>query len=192
MQMEIRIIKEKLQQKLSAKRYCHCLGVQQTAVELAERFGADTHKAGLAGLLHDCARDMSNDHLLKRAEEFGIVVGSLERSSPVLLHAPVGAQLARIEYGVRDEEILQAITLHTTGGPNMSLLDKIIFLADYIEPDRCFPGVEELRKLAYTDLDQAVLAAFDQTICHLIQSQRVVHPTSVKGRNALFLFLNGK
>lgn len=181
-------LEAKLQQTLSAKRFCHSVGVQQAARELAARFGADTQKAGVAGLLHDCAREMSSDHLLKRAGDFGIVVGSLERGSPVLLHAAISAGIAALEYGIRDEEIKQAIALHTTGGPNMSLLEKIIFLADYIEPHRDFPGVEKLRKLALADLDQAVLAAFDQTICHLIHKRMVIHIATIEGRNAL---LNG-
>jgi predicted HD superfamily hydrolase involved in NAD metabolism len=183
--MEFIVLEKKLQQALSTKRFCHSVGVQQTARELATRFGADTHKAGVAGLLHDCAREMTSDHLLKRAGEFGIVVGSLERSSPVILHAAISAYIASLEYGILDEEIKQAIALHTTGGPNMSLLDKIIFLADYIEPHRDFPGVDKLRKLALEDLDQAVLAAFDQTIGHLINKRMVIHLATIEGRNAL-------
>jgi len=188
--MEFTVLQEKLQQALSTKRFSHSVGVQQTAMKLAARFGADTQKAGIAGLLHDCAREMPNDHLLKRAGDFGIVVGSLERSSPMLLHAAISAGIASLEYGIRDEDIKKAISLHTTGGPNMSLLDKIIFLADYIEPHRAFPGVDKLRKLALEDLDQAVLAAFDQTIYHLMNKRMLIHLATIEGRNALLL--NGK
>lgn len=126
---------------------------------------------------------------MKRADEFGIVVDSLERSMPVLLHAIISARLAAKEYGVQDEEILRAIALHTTGGVNMSKLDKIIFLADFIEPGRAYPGVDKLRDLACKDLDRAVLAAFDQTICHLIQEKKIVYPASVDARNELLMAL---
>jgi predicted HD superfamily hydrolase involved in NAD metabolism len=187
MKMELLTLQNKLKQALSEMRYRHSLGVQQTAVELALRFGVDAQKAAMAGLLHDCAREIPNDRLLKRAKEFGIVFGSLEQCSTVLLHAAVGAYVAGVEYGVLDEEIHSAIALHTTGGPNMSKLDKIIFLADFIEPNREYPGVEALRKLADIDLDRAVLAAFDQTLHYLVEKKMVIHPASVAGRNELLL-----
>lgn len=190
--MKFTLYKEKLKEVLSPKRYDHSLGVQQTAMELAARFGGNIYKAGVAGLLHDCAREMPSDHLLKRAEEFGIVVGSLEYSSPVLLHAAVSACIASKDYGIQDNEILKAITLHTTGGADMSVLDKIIFLADFIEPHRDFSGVDMLRDLARKNLDKAVLAAFDQTMRHLLKKQMVIHPDSVEGRNALLISIHAK
>lgn len=187
--MEFTLIDKKLKKVLSAKRYQHSVGAWHIAAELAKRFGADAHKAALAGLLHDCAREMSNDNLLKTAVDFGIVVDSLERSCPVLLHAPVSAKFAAEKYGVQDKEILRAITLHTTGGVKMSKLDKIIFLADFIEPARAYPGVDKLRELACEALDKAVLAAFNQTIYHLLNKQMVIHPASVDGRNELLMSL---
>lgn len=187
--MEFTLMENKLKQVLSAKRYKHSAGVCHTAVELAERFGADVHKAAVAGLLHDCAREMSNNNLLKIAGDFGIVMGSVEKSCPVLLHAVVGAHIAAVEYGVQDEEIHKAITLHTTGGPDMSKLAKIIFLADFIEPGRAYPGIDKLRKLAREDLDKAVFAAFDQTISYLLKEKMVIHPASIDGRNELLMFL---
>lgn len=182
-------MEKKLSRVLSAKRYNHSVGVWQTAVELAGRFGVDVHKASVAGLLHDCAREMSNNNLLKIAGDFGIVMDSVEKSRPVLLHAAVSAYMAAVEYGVRDEDIRKAITLHTTGGPNMSKLDKIIFLADFIEPGRAYPGIDKLRKLACKDLNKAVLAAFDHTIRYLLKEKMVIHPDSIVGRNELMLSL---
>lgn len=187
--MEFTLMAEKLRQVLSDKRYNHSVGVWHTAVKLAERFGADVRKATVAGLLHDCAREMPNNNLLKRTVEFGIVVDSLEENNPVLLHAIMSARLAAMEYGVQDEEILRAIALHTTGGMNMSKLDKIIFLADFIEPGRAYPGVDKLRDFACKDLDRAVLAAFDQTICHLVKRKKIIHPASIGGRNELLMSL---
>jgi predicted HD superfamily hydrolase involved in NAD metabolism len=183
--MEIAILQERLKHILSTKRFTHSIGVKHAAMELAQQFGGDIEKAALAGLLHDCAREMPSNHLLKRAEEFGIVVGSLEKSSPVLLHAVVSARIAAVEYGIHDGQVIKAIELHTTGDADMTKLDKIIFLADYIEPNRTYPGVDKLRCLARKDLDRAVLAAFDQTIRYLVKEKMVIHPASIAGRNAL-------
>lgn len=190
--MPLSFIEKRLRKTLSAKRYLHSMGVCQTAAELAERFGTDIFQAMVAGLLHDCARELPNNTLLKRAVDFDIVVGSLEKSSPVLLHAVISAHLAAEEYGIDDEAILRAIALHTTGGAGMSKLDKIIFLADFIEPGRAFPGVDKLRKLAGENLDKAVLAAFDQTIRHLLEKEMIIHPASVAGRNELLTSLKAQ
>lgn len=176
---------EGLSKKLSPHRFAHSVGVSQTAVKLAGLYGGDVDKARVAGLLHDCARDLSSHILLKMAESFGIVVSDVETACPMLLHAPVGACLARTDFGITDEEILTAIRWHTTGCRDMSLLAKIIFLADYIEPQRDFPGVDSLRELAWRDLDKAVLAGYDQTLLYIIRQGGLIHSASVDGRNAL-------
>lgn len=177
----------KLTQQLSPKRLNHSIGVSDTAAQLAERYGADVEKARLAGLLHDCARDMSNNLLLQTAEANAIVLRDVERRTPMLLHAPVGVIIAQQEYGVTDPEVLSAIRWHTTGGPDMSLLDYIVFFADYIEPGRSFPGVERLRALAEKGLNEAVLAAYDQTLGYLMSERALIHSDTVEGRNALLL-----
>jgi predicted HD superfamily hydrolase involved in NAD metabolism len=183
--MMIEEIRKKLAKTLSAKRLKHSVGVSTTAVRLAGMYGADPEKACLAGLVHDCAREMSNNILLQTAGAFGIVVTDVDKCEPVLLHAPVGAAIACRDYGVLDAEVLQAIVWHTTGGPVMSLLDKIIFLADFIEPGRSYPGVDRLRVLADYNLQDALLAAYDQTLEHLIAKRGLIHPATVAGRNAL-------
>ena len=183
--MEFQQAADKLSQALSAKRFQHSLGVSQAAAELAARFGADAETARLTGLLHDCARAISSNNLLQMAKVFAIVVNDVEQCQPVLLHAPIGAYLAKTEYGVEDPHVFQAITLHTTGGPNMSKLDKIIYLADCIEPNRNYPGVEKLRKLALEDLDAAMLAAFDQSLHFIIEQGLLIHPATIEGRNDL-------
>lgn len=182
-------IVQKLSMELSPKRFSHSLGVSQTAVNMAEIFGADIHKAKLAGILHDCARVMTNDTLLQTAKSLGMVVDDVDLWEPVLLHAGIGAYLARKEYGIEDPEIRRAIALHTVGGENMTLLDKIIYLADFIEPNRDFPGVDKLREVARRDLDQAVLAAFDHTIAYIIAGEGFIHPATVKARNGLLRWI---
>lgn len=176
---------KKLEKRLSGKRFSHSMGVAETAVALAKRFGSDVDKARLAGILHDCAREVPSNTLLQTAEASGIVLCDIERLEPVLIHAKLGARMAQAEYGVTDADILQAIALHTTGGPVMTPLDKIIFLADFIEPGRDYPGVDALRLLAKTDLNRAVLAACDQTISFLLEERRLLHPATIEGRNAL-------
>lgn len=178
-------LKHKLKSSIPEKRYVHSLGVSEAAVKLAALYGADVEKARLAGLLHDCARGLSNNNLLQIAEASDIVVTDIEKRAPVLLHAPVGAYIAARDYGINDREILRAITVHTTGGAEMSLLDNIIFLADYIEAGRCFPGVEKLRELAARDIKEAMLAAYDESLIYLISKKAVIHPSTLQGRNAL-------
>lgn len=183
---------DKLRKQLPPKRLAHSLGVRDTAAELAARYGADVAKARLAGLLHDCARGMSSNLLLQAAAASGIVVIGVEQREPVLLHAPVGAVIARRDYGVDDSEVLAAIRWHTTGGPAMSPLDEIVFLADYIEPGRAFPGVERLRALAASSLPEALLAAYDQTLRFLLAEGGLIHPATVEGRNALLMKMKKK
>ncbi|MCX7780842.1 MAG: bis(5'-nucleosyl)-tetraphosphatase (symmetrical) YqeK [Negativicutes bacterium] len=177
----------KLRGKLSGKRMRHSEGVMKSAAELAERYGANVEKAKLAGILHDCAREMPRNNLLQSAKAFGIVVSDIERQMPLLLHAPLGSKIAQAEYGIDDPEILSAIALHTTGAAKMTLLDKIVYLADFIEPGRDFPGVDTLRLLAKLDLDKAVLQAFDQSIRYILEHKGLIHPATIEGRNTLLM-----
>jgi len=179
----IRDYDTKLKTMLDFKRYEHSLGVQKTAVEIAQRHGADIEKASIAGILHDCAKGFSDEKLLKSAELAGIEVNDVERRSPQLLHGPVGAYIAQVEFGVEDADILHAIRYHTTGCENMSLLDKIIYVADYIEPCRNFPGVDELRKTTFGNLDKGVIMALDNTLKYVIERGQLIHILTVKARN---------
>ena len=183
---------KRLRQHLSPKRMAHSLGVSMTSYELALQYGADPAKARIAGLLHDCARELSSKTLLQLAADFGILVTDVDKANPSLLHAPVGAYVASREYSIRDEDILQAIYWHTTGKAGMTLLEKIIFIADYIEPGRHFPGVDTLRKLANHDLDQAVLTGYDLTLRHIIDQGGLIHTASVEGRNFMLLNVHTK
>lgn len=175
----------KLARELSPERLEHSLGVAEDGVHLARRWGANEEQVRLAGLLHDCAKGMSPAELLQWALAFDIVRDDTERACPDLLHGPVGALLAWKEYGVTDAAVLSAIRLHTLGGEGMSLLERIIYLADYIEPGRAFPGVEELRVLAEQDLNLALLRAMEGTIRYVLERGLPLHPQTVRARNSL-------
>lgn len=161
-------IEEKLKNVLKEKRFRHTMGVRYTAAALAMRHGCDLQKAQLAGLLHDCAKGYSEEELLLLAQEYKLEVSKWEVRAPHLLHAKVGAYLAEHVYHVEDAEVLDAIRYHTTGRPSMSELEKIIFIADYIEPNRkMLEGLPECRKLAFEDLDQAMYQILHNTLQYL-------------------------
>lgn len=186
--MNFAILIEKLAKYISEKRIIHSIGVSKTADQLADKYDTDKQKAIIAGILHDCARDIPDKKLLQMAADFGIVVNDFViKNEPALLHAAVGAKLAEKEFYINDREIIEAIEYHTTGRANMGILEKIIFLADCIEPGRAYPGVEELRCLAFTDLNEALLLAFNQEISHLLSNDKLVHTESIKGRSSLIL-----
>ena len=182
---EMRVLLEK---SLKPSRYQHSLGVAETAVFLARRFGVDEEQAQVAGLLHDCAREFRNEDLIAEAEKRLIMVGNIERQMPLLLHAYVGSRLVTEKYGVSDHAVEQAIWRHTVGGAKMTKLDKIIWFADMIEPNRDYPGVEELRSLAKNAaLDDMVLAGLTQSITFVLQKGGLIHPDTVIARNEILL-----
>ena len=177
-----------LEKSLKTSRYQHSLGVAETAVFLARRFGVNEEQAKIAGLLHDCAREFRNEDLLAEAEKRRIAVGDIERQMPLLLHAYVGSRLVTEKYGVSDRAIEQAIWRHTVGGAKMTKLDRIIWFADMIEPNRDYPGVERLRELAKTvSLDDMVLAGLTQSITFVLQKGGLIHPDTVIARNEILL-----
>ncbi|MPM96285.1 hypothetical protein SDC9_143443 [bioreactor metagenome] len=150
---------------------------------LARRFGANEDKARLAGLIHDCAKDMSDDELLDTARGAGLRIAWMQRMTPQLMHGAVGAIVAKRDYGVEDAEVLAAVAHHTMGAERMSKLEKIIYLADMIEPGRHHTGVDEVRALAKTDLDAAVLLTMDKTITYVISRGWILHPDTAIARN---------
>ena len=165
---DVRKLTKAMEETLSGKRFQHTLGVAYTAAAMAMKYDVDVKKALIAGLLHDCAKCMSDEKLLKLSEKENIEVTDVERRNPYLLHAKVGAMLASKEYDIDDEEILDAITYHTTGRPGMTDLDKIVFVADYIEPGRDkAPNLAKVRKLAFEDLDGAVRRILKDTLNYL-------------------------
>ena len=193
MSMEYEEMRSLLQKSLKTSRYEHSLGVAETAVALARRFGVDEKQARIAGLLHDCAREFPNENLIAEAEKRLIMVEAIERQMPLLLHAYVGARLVREKYGVDDAAVEQAIWRHTVGGAQMTKLDKIIWFADMIEPGRNYPGVEELRALARTaGLDEMLLAGLTQSIIFVAQRGGLIHPATVLARNEILLRMRNK
>ncbi len=171
---------------LSAHRFRHSLGVCETAKALALRYGASASKAHTAGLLHDCAKDLPGDELKRLCAVYGIALDDVCESESCLLHAYVGAHLAREVYGVSDGDVFFAIYYHTTGRAAMSLLEKIIFLADMIEPNRAnFAGKEALLKASECDLDKAVLMALDISIRHVMDKGCLLHLDTLRARNHL-------
>ena len=171
--------------RLSPQRYRHTEGVLRAARELADRHGADRCRAEVAAILHDIERERSPEELLRAAERLGLVLHAVDRSRPMLLHGPVAAHTIATELGVDDPLIRHAVAVHTTGAAPMSLLDQVIFLADYVEPGRDFPGVEELRRLAAQNLQQACLAAMDATLRYVLSRRELIHPQMVDARNWL-------
>lgn len=163
------------------KRYEHTLGVAFTATSLAMRYNADIKKAQIAGLLHDCAKCMTNEERISLCNKNKIRITEIEYANPFLLHAKVGAFLAKEKYNVTDPEILSAICYHTTGRPQMTLLEKIIYIADYIEPGRkTAPNLDEVRHLAFENLDEALYKILSDTLDYLQDGEQKVDPMTAK------------
>ena len=188
--MTVEEMRDKLQRRLKKSRFIHSIGVANTAVKLAKKFSVDTEKAYIAGLLHDCAREFENAELPEQAEKRGIKIGEIEKAVPLLLHAYIGSKMITEIYEVNDAEISQAIYRHTVGAKNMSDLDKIIYFADMIEPNRNYPGVDKLRNLAETsnNLDEIILTALNESIIFVTRKNSLLHPDTIEARN--FLLIN--
>lgn len=167
----------KIKKALEVKRYEHTLGVAYTAAGLAFAYEADAKKAFVAGLLHDCAKCLSHQKRLSVCKKNHIEVTETEKENPVLLHAKVGAFYANEKYGIDDVDVIHSILYHTTGRPDMSVLEKIIYVADYIEPHRKkLPRLTEIRKMAYVDLDMAVYMILENSLSYLDNSSSKIDP----------------
>ncbi len=174
-------LRKEMEKALEPKRYEHTLGVTYTAAALAMRYDEDLNKAQIAGLLHDCAKNLSNEKRVHICEKHHIKISPAEEKNPFLLHAKVGSFLARKDYGIEDPEILDAITWHTTGRPGMTKLDKIIYIADYIEPGRCqAPNLEEVRRLAFVDLDACLYRILKDSLDYLNTTGMEIDPSTQK------------
>lgn len=177
---ELMNIERYLHTHLDAGRLQHCRNTAEAAVALAKRHGADEHKALVAGLLHDVAKGACRHGMLGVARQYHVDADEVEKANPELLHGKVGAAMAETDLGLCDDEILSAIRWHTTGRANMSLLEKIIYIADLIEPGRNFAGVGALRELAFLDIDEAMLAALRQVMDFVMCKGFMLHPSSVE------------
>lgn len=178
---QLRKLRKEIEKIQDAKRFEHTLGVEFTSAALAMRYGASVKDAQTAGLLHDCAKCLTDKERISICKKNNISMTELEKANPFLLHAKVGAFLARERYGVADENILNAIHNHTTGRPGMSLLEKIVFIADYMEPGRNHaPNLEEIRRMAFEDLDQTLLKILGDTLEYLDGGNGDIDPMTRK------------
>jgi predicted HD superfamily hydrolase involved in NAD metabolism len=175
-----------VKEQLTDHRYQHTLGVVSTAIELADRYGVDKYKAELAAIFHDYAKFRPKEEMKEIIETQGMDERLLAYNAE-LWHAPVGAYLVQKEAGVEDEDILDAIRYHTSGRPGMTRLEKVIYLADYIEPGRHFPGVDEVRELAKHNLEQALITSIRNTIMFLLKKNQAVFPDTFHTFNDLVL-----
>ena len=169
-------VEEKLKSMLSEGRFVHSLGVRDTAMKMAEIFGADVKKAEIAGLLHDNAKNM--DSLYERCQDLEVELDEFEKQNIGLVHAKLGAETAKCEFGITDAEIIDAIRWHTIGRVNMSLLEKIVFVSDLAEPGRDFPELDLLRKLAFSDIDKALYECVRRTVAVNEARNHPIHPNA--------------
>lgn len=166
---ELKKLRKEMEKELTSKRYEHTLSVAYTAASLAMVHDVDTESALIAGILHDCAKCFSAKKLVSLCKKHNLPVSEVELQNPsALLHAKAGSFLAKEKYGINDEDILNAIKYHTTGRPDMSKLEKIIYIADYIEPGRTHAAnLKQIRKTAYEDLDKALFRILEDTLAYL-------------------------
>ena len=180
-----------IRSKLSADRFNHSLNVADSAKELALSYGADVDKAYTAGLLHDVMKNASEEEQLGVLSEAGIALMPVERENKKLWHAIAGAAYVKFVMGIDDRDIIIAVRYHTTGRSGMSLLERIVYLADYISADRNYNGVEDMRRLCKSDSDEAILYALTFGIPDLVSKGRVIHPDSIDLYNEVIIKKQG-
>lgn len=171
--------------RMPEKRYIHTMGVMETAIELAVKYDENPKSAEIAAILHDIAKYADIEWMEKVVKDHGLD-SRLAGWGAEILHGPIGAWIAENEFHIKDENILNAIRFHTTGRAGMSKLEKIIYIADMIEPNRKFDGVEKLRKKAQEDLDKAMRASIRHTILYLVQSKQAIYPVSIECYNDFY------
>lgn len=179
---------EKMVELLPEKRLTHCLGVERAAIELAQRFGVDVEKAGLAGLLHDYAKKLSDQEFLDLIDRYQLD-SDLKNWGNNVWHGMVGIYKIQEDLGIKDAEILRAIEIHTVGSGTMSELDKVVYVADYIEHNPDFPGVDKARELAKRSLNQAVAYETARTVEHLAHKGMPIYPQTLETYNAFVGYL---
>lgn len=182
-------IKEYAKTVLSEKRFAHTVNVAEEAKRLAAVWGTDLDRAYLAGIIHDIAKEVPKSRALADLIEYGYTPDETEKQNPELLHGKLAAYIAREKFGINDEEVLSAVAYHTTGRQEMSLLEKIIYVADFTEPGRTYPEADKIRKLADKNIDEAVLYQADMVIKFIIDKGRPLHIDTVNTRNYFLLKL---
>lgn len=192
MEYEIEHIKKKLKDRLTTVHYEHCVRTAEAAARMARAFRIDERQAYLAGLLHDYARSMSAEQLISEAKKLGFRVNAVEAAFPYLLHARIGARLIELDLDIKDKEIISAIENHTIGSTSMTKLDKIIYVADMIEPGRRYEGLDALRRISLEDLDEVFERAYIHSLGYLIRSKKLIHPLTIEVWNKLIAKNNEK
>lgn len=180
-------IKE-INNRLGSKRFEHTVGVVEAALKLAEDKAVSVNKVEKAAFLHDIAKNKTPGEMQKIITESDWEVDKLEMSIPAVLHAPAGAIISEKEFGITDEEILEAIRFHTLGHPDMSLTALIIFAADFIEPNRNFPGLEKIREIIFEDFTKGIVEICSSMIQHQLETAKIIHPNTVMLRNRFLLY----
>ncbi|KAF0134813.1 MAG: metal dependent phosphohydrolase [Candidatus Saganbacteria bacterium] len=173
-----------LEKLLPKERFKHSLRVAHEAVKLARYYGAPEEKAKIAAIFHDCSRYMDRGQMLEAAKFYKLKISELEKKEPKLLHAKLSREIAKRKFKINDRQVLSAIEKHTTGSEKMTLLEKIIYLADHIEINRRFNGVKKVRMLAYKDLNAAIAASAGSMIVELVKKDLPIFLETVKTRNA--------
>ncbi|UMZ72886.1 bis(5'-nucleosyl)-tetraphosphatase (symmetrical) YqeK [Natranaerofaba carboxydovora] len=188
MKVNIEFYEYKLKDLITKKRYEHSLRVVDTALRLAKGLDIDEERLTLAALIHDRGKELADDELVKISINNNRKLEIAEKINPVLLHGPVGAILIKSEWGISDNEILRAVEYHTTACPNMSMLEKVVFLADCLEPERDYNEVRELRDVAQKDIERAFKLTLDYTIWYVIRKGLALHPVTVEARNYVMYY----
>ncbi len=184
---DLQAYKEIIKPFLSDKRYYHSVCVSNAAAELAQKYGADAEKAALAGILHDIMKETPSNEQLKMMTRYDIILTAVERRAPKLWHSMLGSAYLEHELNITDREILDAVRYHTTGRANMSLLEQVVFVADFISEDRDYDGVENLRKAANVSLEEAMVEGLAFSIKDLSFSYRPIHPDTISAYNQVIL-----
>lgn len=183
--MNYKAYEEIISKRMKSARFKHSKNVAKEAVRLAKKYGADPKKAEIAGILHDATKETDEKEQMALIRRAGIELSEMERSSPKLWHAISGSAFVQMELDVTDPEIIDAIRYHTTGRAGMTLLDKVIFIADFTSADRDYDGVDKMRKVADKDLDEAVLEGMSFTIADLAQRKLTIAPDTFRGYNEM-------
>lgn len=183
--MGLKIYEDIISQRMKAARFKHSKNVAKEAVRLAKKYGADPDRAELAGILHDATKETGGDEQMSLIARAGIELTELERESPKLWHAISGAAFVQVVLGIDDREVIDAIRYHTTGRAGMTLLDKVIFIADFTSADRDYDGVDRMRKIADKNLDEACLEGMSFTIADLAERKLTIAPDTFAGYNEM-------
>ena len=190
--MDINSMKDGLKARLKEKRYQHSMAVADEAKALAEIFGASADDAYIAGVLHDCAKNLNKEEAMEVSQRYGYEIDSVTLRFPPVIHAPVGAIVAEKEFGITNPEILDAIRYHTVAREKMTLLDKIIYVADLTEPNRDFCGVKAIRELSRKDIDLCYREALKRSLMFNIEKGREIHPDTLYAWNEICKINKGR